>query len=480
MKKVALAATAVVVAGGVYYYMTQMAPQKDEIALPEISKAELNNLVASQAADYKTNGFLLAEKEGKFTLTAQDEKKVRQFLVNKLSSMLPASYNSAMEQLKSNLLTGDEKFLEGMAFDMKVVESDAGAQLQVSLSRLSNIIEAEMAKDPEAFKEIRSFIEKGGMTYTLSMDNKGTINGIAVQDINETFHPTPSRTFSFKSEGIWAKFQGDINKIFKMQEGVKKISFDAEIPGEKISFTLNDLTGKLHQTTPLDQTSDSAIGKILFHMIQGDKNIELQLQNIAVEADSKSDKGFVGSGFEMRSGINSFIVTQGGIEQNRFGLDNLRLNLHADHITQEAVMALQDLGMSGNPDQDMQKLQKALTDMVHAGLKFDINAVNTDKFTLNAAGGALNLDINNFKFELHMELKENALDLNAGSPMQIIPFLQAKGKLQLNAKDLEKLVQMQPMLGMLNAMKKVDGESAVFEFAFLNGQTTINGNPLPF
>ena len=469
MNKALLAVAGIVVVGGIYYVATTSG-KKDGVSLPSLSKSELSALVKSQTAEYEADGFKISEKDGVFVLQAADEKKVRIFLFDKLSAMLPKSYSSTLRPIKREFLSKDENIVAGLEFDMKVIDTDEGAKLEVVLTKLPEHLQKDLESSPKA-KWFKDILDKGTFAYTLSMDKKGTVNGVALKDINE--HIEVDKTvIDTKIAGVWAKFAGDVNAKFTMQEAVKIISINVKERNNFFGLTINNIKGNVDQTTPFDQVASSSIERITYDMEKRNKFLKFLMNGIAFQSKTESKNGFVDSTVEMAADKSSFKVTRHGKVKSDLMIDGFKFGLTGKHISKEAALALQNLNASPK------KLESALQKMLKTGLTLDVDALNVKKVMFTTP--FLALEVKDFTFKLHAQLKENSLDMNMGSPMQYFPFIKVNARLALNSEDLDKIVKMQPMAGMLVNMKKVEGDLAVFELLFENGQVTVNGNQLPF
>lgn len=477
MNKALLVIAGVAVAGGIYY-VTTTGDKSDGsgFSMPSLSKSELSTLVQSQKAGYEADGFQMTEKDGVFILKASDEKKVRTFLFEKFTAMLPKSYSATLKPLKQEFLSSDENFVEGLEFDMKVIDTDDGAKLEVILTKLPESLQKDLEQAPEA-KWFKDILDKGSFAYTLSMDKRGDIKGVALKDINEHIE-IDNAVIDAKVAGVWAKFTGDVNAKFKMQEALEIISINVKERDNFFGLTMNNIKGDVDQTTPFDQVASSSVERISFDLEKYDKFMKFLMNGIALQSKTTSTKGFVDSSVDVAIDKTSFKVTENATLKSDFLLDNFKFALTAKHISKEAALALQTLSTSPDPQVEMDQLLGALQKMLQAGLTIDIDALNAKKITL--ATPFLGLEIKDFNFDLHAQLKENSLDMNMGSPVQYIPFIRVNARVALNSEDLDKLVAMQPMAGMLVNMKKMEGDLAVFELIFENGQITVNGNALPF
>ena len=483
MNKALLAVAGVAVAGGVYYFTTtgtgsQGSSDGMEISIPSLSKSELNSLVASQTESYKSSGFAMSQSGDSFVLTAEDEQKVRTFLFDKFPSMLPTSYSSTMNPLKQEFLSNKENIVAGLEFDMKVVETNGMAQLEVTLKKLPTQIQTEMETAGTEAQWFKEMLDRGAFSYLLTMNKKGEVNGITVKDINEQIKPNADANIDFKMQGIWAKFAGDINGAFKLQEGIKNISLAVQERDKNFDFAIQNVKGSMDQKTPFDQVTSSSVEKISFTAEKHSEFIEFLMQGIAFTSKTEAVNGFINSKADMASHNVHFKMTQNGVPQADVTLNGFKFALSADHISKEAALAVQELGVNADPVVANEKLQAAIAKMLKTGLTLDLTALDAKRLAVMA--GPINKEVKDFSFTLNAQLKENSLDMNAGSPAQYIPFVKVTARLALNDADLTKLLELQPMLAMFTGMKKMEGELAVFNFAFVNGQMTINGNPLPF
>ena len=474
MNKALLAVAGVAVVGGIYYVSTTGG---SGVSLPSLSTSELSTLVKSQTAGYEADGFKISETDGVFTLQAADETKVRAFLFKKFTAMLPKSYNASLNPLKQEFLNVKRESLVGLEFDMKVIDTDEGAKLEVILTKLPSKLQKNLENAPKA-KWFKDILDKGAFAYELSMDKKGTVNGIALKDIKEHIEIDKSTVVDAEVSGVWAKFSGDVNAKFTMQEAVKIISLNVKDNNTFLGLTVNNIKGNVEQTTPFDQVASSSIERITFDMEKRNKFIKFLMNGIAVQTKTESKDGFINSTIAVDVHKADYKLTRRGKVQADAVVDDFKFSLTGKHISKKAALALQDLSVSANPQADMGALMVAMESMLKSGLSLDVDALNVKK--LGFATPFLKLELKDFAFNLHAQLKENSLNMNMGSPMQYIPFIRVNARLALNSEDLDKLVAMQPMAGMLVNMKKVEGDLAVFELVFENGQVTVNGNALPF
>ena len=150
--------------------------------------------------------------------------------------------------------------------------------------------------------------------------------------------------------------------------------------------------------------------------------------------------------------------------------------LSGNHISHEAMLSLAAMNATTQPE----LAEEAIEKMLQSGLTFEIQNLSMKTLSIAIDAQLPAIEVRNFKFDLHAQLKENSLNLNDGNALMYLPFIALEGKLELNSADLDKLISLNPMLGMLSIMKKSQGDQAVFEYAFKGGQILINGQPLPF
>ncbi len=481
MNKALLAVAGVAVAGGVYYFVSTkstLTGETTDISIPSISKSELRSIVKSQAKGYEASGFAIAESGDTFVLKAEDEQKVREFLFEKFASMMPSSYASALQPLKEEFMKSGENFVEGLEFDMKVIETNGAAQLEVTLKKLPREVQEDMERAGAEAQWFKDMLDRGTFAYILSMNKEGDVNGIMVKDINEQIKPDEDTTVDLKVQGVWAKFHGDINAEFKLQEGVKNISLAVQEREKHFDFAVQNIKGGLNQTSPLDQTSSSSIEKIAFNAEKYGEFVKFLMNGIAFSSKTETVNGFINSDAEIAAHNTHFKLTENGVETAEVTLNGFKFAFLAEHISKEAALAIQEIGMNPNPEAVSKQTLEAFEKMIKSGLTLKITALNAERLAVNA--GPVDKELKKFSFTVDAQLKENSLDMKAGNPAQYIPFVKVNARLAVNDADLTSLVQLQPMMGMFTAMKKVEGELAVFNFAFVNGQMTINGQQLPF
>ena len=485
-KAIIAGAGALVIAGGVWLSLNQSETKTAEklTTHSSLSKSELIQVVAGQKSAYESNGFELIKQEGRFSLVVKDDKKVRKFLVEKVKNMLPPSYDSLTDQLSELVLAGDKSVLEGMAFDMDVVE-DGGAKLKVSLKKLPDIMDEALAKEPEAEKRVYDFLAKGGFSYELTLDKKGEITGFKLTDIEETIKAQNSNeTVKIAIKGFEAAFKGSMRKAYDSKSKLDTISVtfmadhDRHEYGKDFDFVMSGISGSVHQTTPYDQLTQSAIKHIGFDMKSKNKTLSIAFDNLGLKTSSEDDNGFINGTFDMRIPLIKIeaVKHRGNLKMN---YKDFHIAIAAKHISKKAMEKLQGIGFGKDPNQEIQQMLDAYSEIVHSGLSFDINAFDLKKLDLSLPNGPT-INLRDFSFALHAKLKENSLDLNTQDKTAFIPFIEAHARIALNSEDLDRLVQMNPMLAMVSGLKKSEGDLAVFNIDFENGNLTLNGNPLPF
>jgi hypothetical protein len=347
----------------------------------------------------------------------------------------------------------------------------------VTLKKLPTELQADLERAGSQAQWFRDMLDRGAFAYALSMNKKGEVNGIMVKDINEQIKPNEDTNVDLKVQGVWAKFTGDINSEFKLQEGVKNISLAVDERGKHFDVGVQNIKGAMDQKTIFDQVTSSSIEKITFNMDKRQKFIKFLMNGIAFTSNTAQASGFVNSDLGMKVHTTSFKMTRKGEVQADIALNEFKFDIAVDHISKEAALAVQELGMSPDPMMASKKMEDAFSKMLKSGLSLKLG-VDTKRLAVKA--GYINKELKDLTLTVDAQLKENSLDMKAGSPAQYIPFVKVNARLAVNDADLTSLVQLQPMMGMFTAMKKMEGELAVFEFAFVNGQMTVNGQPLPF
>ena len=440
-----------------------------------MSSSAMSKHVAKQKASYKTSGFKLTSKGKGFTLRAEDERKVRAFLFDKFLSLMPDSSIPTFKPLKEEILADKNTSIKGLEFDMKVQNSKAGGKLVVTLRKLPDSLEKKMNKKPKDSKWFKEMIRRGTFAYILTMDKKGKINSIRVQDVSEKIK-LDKTSIGIKMQGIWAKFSGDMGGKFSIEEKVKNIAFSADENAKHLDFGMKNLHAKAKQKSPYDEVSSGSIERMYFNYEDHGQFIKFLMQGNAVTSKTDDVRGFINSKMGLTTEEVQFRVTETGILKTDVMLKGFKFGLKVGHLSKEAVESMQTLGMQTDAQKAQAQSIRMIEKLLKSGFTFDITALNAKSFKLV---GLMNFRIRDLTFSLNATLKKNTVSMQQGV-LGYIPFAKVKARLALNSADLNKLATIQPMLGILVAMKKMKGKLAVFDIAFVNGQITINGQMLPF
>ena len=265
-------------------------------------------------------------------------------------------------------------------------------------------------------------------------------------------------------------------KKMRSIQTVKNVTISAKGNGQNFDFSINDVVGKSSQEDIFNKTSNVLMKTIVLDVNSPENKTKISFNDIALDTTSELVNGFINS-----SGKYTIVrTTVTALQSSTIAIDNLVIAVSGEHVSKEAMLALQTMGLSADPTADQAKMLEAMDKMLKSGLTFDIKAFDIAKLNLNMAQGMPPIEVKNFKFNLHAQLKENSLDLSSGNPMMYLPFVTLEGKIEIDNADLDKLVMINPMVGMLTGLKKVEGTQAVFAYAFKEGKLTINGKPLPF
>ncbi len=440
-----------------------------------MSSSAMSKHVASQKASYKKSGFVLTSKGKGFTLRAEDERKVRAFLFDKFLSLMPESYAPTFEPLKQEVLSDKNASIKGLEFDMKVQNSKSGAKLMVTLRKLPDALEKKMNKKPKDSKWFHDMIRRGTFAYMLTMDKKGKINSIRIKDVSEKVK-IDKASLGIKMQGIWAKFNGTMGGKFFIEEEIKNIAISVNEGANHLDLGMKNLKGKSKQKSPYDEVSSGSIERVYFNFEEHGKFIKFLMQGNAITSKTDDVRGFINSKMGLTTDKVQLRVTETGILKTDVILQGFKFGLKVGHLSKEAVETMQTLGMETDPLKAQAKSIRMIEKLLKAGFTFDITALNVKNFNLV---GLMNIRIRDLSFTLNASLKKNKVTMQQGV-LGYIPFVKVNARLALNSADLDKLATIQPMLGMLVAMKKMKGKLALFDIAFVNGQITINGQMLPF
>ena len=477
MKKLLIAIVGIGFVAGVYIFIAPPTSpvEKGGITMPTLTKNQLQTILDAQLATYEADGFTLTSKDGSYTLTAKDEQKVRAFLVKKLDEVLPDEYAPLMSELKTAMTQSNESLLTGMEFELKVIEDDQSAKLEVVLKKLPDLFKAELAKSPQDQQTIQTLLDKGSLAYILWLDNKGDFRGVALKDFSENW-VKDNQKISLSYTGVSEVHEGDYQKKMRSSQAVKSVNFASTEDNQSFDLSIKDVTGTSSQEDIYNKVANVMVKTLLVNSQNPQGKTTATFTDMYLETLTELEDGFINSSGKYT--ISKIEVL--GPQNAAINLDNLVVAASAKHISKEAMLALQTMGMTANPQVDQEAALKAIDTMLKSGLSFDIEAFDMAKLDLNMGQGMPPIEVKNFKFNLHAQLKENSLNLSSGNPMMYLPFVTLEGKIEIDSADLDKLVMINPMVGMLTGLKKVEGTQAVFAYAFKEGKITINGKPLPF
>ena len=199
----------------------------------------------------------------------------------------------------------------------------------------------------------------------------------------------------------------------------------------------------------------------------------MNLDKISTSSVSKTADGFLTSGGDMKIKGFSLVQKSGSNVIADLKIGDFNFDVLASHLSTKAILALQQVSMTANADK---ATQKAMMDLLHEGLSFELKSLGAKSITLKA--GPVDKTLNDLDISFKIEIVKNNIDL-LKNPMAAIAFIKFHGKIKVNDADLTSLASLAPVAGMVTSMKKVEGDLAVFEFSFANGAITMNGKPLP-
>ena len=486
MKKILIAVVAVAVVIGAYFLVMKDTSSKGDLKLTQLSVSDVETILEKKKSEYAAGGFNLTKVGDHYTLVAADEQKARQFLIQEMKSILPASYDPVMQGFNESLTNVKEEILKGMVFDMDIVEDSEGAKVEVTLKMLPESLSLALQNNKEADTLITNFLAKGGFAYKIAMNAKGEVEGVELKDINEDLTVDNDKV-KLKLLGVWVKMIGDMNGKMESASGLSEVSVNVQSTNDKsMTISLNDLTSTAQQTGPYDQTSKGTIAKMSFDFKEFGNLVSIALNNTALDFVASSKNGFLDGGYK----LNTKTITgkgndASGANSTSLNMNNFVLDVMVNHIQIKALEAMQTMqnqgfqaGLLGTPVSQNAGVDQAqaIVGMLQSGLSFHINALNSDLLEIQMPNGMPPIALHDFKFNVHVDLKENTLDMS--NPMMYMPFVEIKGSIAMAEADLESIGQMAPMAGMFLAMKRVEGGQAIFDIEFAQGHIKVNGNQI--
>ena len=469
MKKLLLGALALAATIGAVLFivpLTKTTTPDTALAMPKLSVKTLEHLLETQT--FSDQGFSIEKSAQSFTLQVTQEEKVRHFLVTSLNTLIPTTYAPLVADIKAELSQTQEKLFEGLTFDMHVVDTPESAKLVVVLKKLpASLIQKLPSHDARI---IQALLDKGALGYTLWLDEQAVLRGIELNNLDETWSKE-GQTTHVRTQDTWARFQGSADTSMQVIQGMKELHITMSQISETFSFILLALEGTSTQTDPFNSQSKITLEALQFHAKNDQEEANATLKNIQTDFHSEVKAGFINSDAAYRIAHTEVVGNNGKIR-----IEDFVFMLSGNHISHEAMLSLAAMNATTQPE----LAEEAIEKMLQSGLTFEIQNLSMKTLSIAIDAQLPAIEVRNFKFDLHAQLKENSLNLNDGNALMYLPFIALEGKLELNSADLDKLISLNPMLGMLSIMKKSQGDQAVFEYAFKGGQILINGQPLPF
>ena len=482
MKKILIAAVAVVVVVGAYFFLMTDASTKGGLKLDKLSVSDVETILEKKKSEYAAGGFNLTKVGDHYTLIATDEQKARQFIVQEMKSILPSTYEPVMQGFNESLTNVKEDILKGMVFDMDIVEDSEGAKVQVTLKMLPESISLALQNNKETDTLITNFLAKGVFSYKIAMNANGEVEGVELKDINEDLTFDNDKV-KLKLLGVWVKMIGDMNEKMESASGLTEASISVQGANDQsMNITINDVTSSAKQTGPYDQSSKGSIAKMSFDFKEFGNLISVVLNSMDIDFIASSKDGFLDGGYSLKTkSISGKGSDQTGASTANLNMQNIVLDVMVNHLNIKALESMQTM-----QNQSVQQIlggapmpmspgdeTKNLLDILHSGVSLHINALNSDLLEITLPNGMAPIVVHHFKFNVHIDVKENQQDM--ANPMMIFPFVKIYGTIALDESDLETISTMAPMAGMFLAMKRVEGGQAIFDIEFAQGHIKVNG-----
>jgi len=443
MKKLSIAAFAVIVIAAIYY-MTSGSTQL---------VSQMRSQVDSELASLQTQGFTVKgrevnENKEHFVITFDEPEKIAAYLTKK---------GSKINQEDAEILKGLE-----VGVDINYL-SDAYSGVSFDLYPLvlpeSLTSAATTPEDKHMIQQVEKMLEKKTFLVHTDINKLGTGFKGYMKDIDETI---TDDNISMQIKLSELRFTGDIkaDAISTMKQTLKSLSLN--VP-DTMDLSLNGLKSTYTVTgdSAYDYTTEYSIERI---QMQQKDAILLNIQDFEALADSGVKNTLLYS--HLKTKTKRIEISQ---QNEKIVLDTLHFDMKADKLDLNALEALGKV----DPDNE-QEINTALQALVSKGMQLEIPKLSIAN--IEAIGDKME----GFHLDLFVEIDKS---LNIASvqqnPMLALNAFTANINLSLS-EALFAVIAQQPqavMAMMLFHPKDVNGKK-VYKFELKDGKFTVNDAPV--
>ncbi len=442
------------------------------VATPLVISKQIDSKLEDNQRLLEKNGFKqeIISKSGyltgkrTFTLEISDAKKARDFMLDALVAK-NAQYKLFAQNLKDETNAGINEAFNGLGFKGEMLTSHlfpSDAKVSLTLAKLPQVTQEEIAKDPKASGVVLPLLDKGifGVDMTFSSDEK--LKALKLKDIKESIHveegtidvDTQGHTLSLNER---AGIVHGVVGIQKQNLGVKATDFTVQSNLENFLYTFDyqdDLNnkGELSLEHYAFDTKD-AYSAVSFSI--GAMKVTSSAEDVRKEWSLKADYA-----------LNNLSFTNALAEEVK--LNTLLANLSLKGLQSESIKKIQAdyNAMVLAPENGG---EKALIDdfvaLVRHGMVFDFN------IGLKALSGTLALK--DVSINTTLQIAKNDFS-DQQSPLALVGLLDVTSKLKIHKEDRATLEALQLTAPQDFELGRAEGDYFVYDVTFKQGVISVN------
>ncbi len=287
-----------------------------------------------------------------------------------------------------------------------------------------------MLKEDKMGKQLLSFIEEKGVMLIASMGSKG-IKSMRLKDIDLVLSDNES-TLNGKVINLSAELDSYSNINLNMDE------CSVNLNDESVNFNclVTEIKYILEKINDLNLKNNFSVGFIeLKNNDSGDlnKNQNFVLNNLSYKVNIDTKENKVNSDIALN--IETVKLTNNFYKNSDlYKIDTIVLNSAMNGLDEKTITELTKTAKTETLLNE-QELQKRVQTLLNKGFSFNIDTLKFEKCEIKSE--ALNCDIDKVTFNSKLNLKNNTLDFNKNSPIEILQYVNADAHLNTKKTNLD-------------------------------------------
>ncbi len=410
-----------------------------------------------EVSDEKTySSYLETSKHYEFAI--KDTDKFSDYLAKFSDTQLPPYIKELLEGTK-------------FATDIKYLNLPVNYEVLVDMYplELSNKIIYNIKKDDEKFAAyVKSFLQRGGLKYHMTLNVKTREFNGYVKDIDETYMPNKDSEIKAQLKGVTYSGAGNVLVPAYIDSKIEHLSIDVKDGVESANILLKNITGRSTFESRSTYTSHLKFGDISAKTKGSKDDIDFSLTNTLFDLSSTA-KGQKAEVF-LKTIFDSMDIKS---VNERFVLNGFIYDMSLKNIDKDAFEKLLDTLNEARTD-DSAKMQLKIKNDVETilarGIDIEIPDLSVKTVLLSGAKS-----LKGFSLKSKFILPPNILTPHVKNPLHIMDKIKLDFFLKISKELFVKLSNSSPMIALTTGYAKDAKDNLVYDLKLNNGSLSLNG-----